>query len=812
MKRALTITALLYFFFIGGTAMSSTNAVFALVLHVLASGLTVVWLVGVIRKKQMWPSTPLDLVLVTYVVCLGISTLFSQNSRVSAEYSWLLVMQCLWFYLLVDLMRQGRQRWLMEGLFLVAGVAVLLGVFELISWYFGIGLSTTGQGWAAIGGLSDPIPPAFYKLQLLMNGSNQLGAYVLLTFPVGMAWARTASQRDYRIGLGLLTVGVLWLLFMSGARGAWGAALAVLGVLVAFQFIRWHLLPERLVWLLMALGVLVIAGGLFGYAFQSDSTSDQRRVDLWQSAVKMAEKDPLTGVGVYRFGIEYRHYRNTDFIQDRMAAAHNVYLNTLAEIGVMGVVLLVALGVIFGRLWWQAWRGASPTQQIRLEGIIAGLVGFSVHSVVDAFTWPAALILIIYGAYVVAQHPPQAIHHPRLRAAYRAFPYAALLGVVVYGGWLVQVDRAGIALLRATAAIVDDDYADALTHLDRAENLDPTLGLYDLERAYVLGLLAADQPDPYLNQAITAYEQSLIENPTYDIGLANLAALYTQRGDDEQAIERLLLAIEINPDLWQLYVALGQAYEQIGAIEQAIAVYQEALWQHPKMSQSAYWQQTPTRQQSLQAAYANASVIEWQLRLAVYQDWLPEADSLAPLITLVGWYDYEVLAQYAMLRNDYTGAISYFDQAIVLDDREVERGQLYAERAKAYLALGDNEAAKRDAQTAVFLSPVDGAAGYWVLAQLELKESAPDQALVDEYLKRAVIPHIVFLEYNQVAYGRQGWVDYLPQLRLPGLGAEAYAPWFLLAERYATDDDADTDPADVYEAILKDDPYITLPQ
>lgn len=811
MKRALTIAAILYFFFIGGIAMTSTNAVFLIILHSLASVLGVVWVIGLIRHRQTWPITRLDWILGSYVVWLGVTTIFSQNSRVSAEYSWVLVITCLWFYIIVDMMRQGHQRWLMESLFLTGGIAIVLGIFEFVSWYWGVGVTATGQGWAMVGGLHDPIPPIFYKLQLLMNGSNQLGTYTLLTLPVVVAWIRTTQRRDYQIGLSILALGVVWLMVMSGARGAWGAAFTVVGVMLAFQLIHWRLLPERLILIALAVGVVVIALGLWGYAFQSDSASDQRRVDLWKSALKMTEQDPLTGVGVYRFGVEYRQYRNTSFIQDRMAAAHNVYLNTMAEIGVLGLVLLLALGVTFMRSWWQVWRAAAPPQQIRLEGILAGLVGYSVHSMVDAFTWPTALILSIYGAYVVSQITPT-LSRPRLVPVYHAVPYVALIGIIAFGVWMIQIDRAGVALLRAIVAINQDNYATALKQLDRAERLDPALGLYQLDRAYVLGLMAAKQPQPYLEQAIAAYEQSLIDNPTFDMGLANIAALYLQQDNPTKAVDRLETAVAVNPGRWQLWVMLGQAYERLDETEKALLAYQRGLWLYPAMSPSLFWQQTSTRQMSLRAAYENAATPEFSLLLAVYQHWLEEAEAVLPLVTPMDWQQYWILGQYAMLRGDYTRAVDYYDQAITLDWREIERGELYAARAEAHFALGNDTAAKDDAKVGIFLSPVEGVVGYWILAQIELKQPSPNQELIDDYLKRAVIPNVIFLEYHQVVYGRLGWVDYLPQSRLPGLGIQAYQPWFLLAERYATDNDPNTDPADIYKAIMDDDSYLTLPE
>lgn len=75
------------------------------------------------------------------------------------------------------------------------------------------------------------------------------------------------------------------------------------------------------------------------------------RIDIWTVGWRMVEANPVRGVGAGNFQVSSVHYllepgaiRRADFIVDRPKVAHNIYLQVLAELGVIGLALF--LGII----------------------------------------------------------------------------------------------------------------------------------------------------------------------------------------------------------------------------------------------------------------------------------------------------------------------------------------------------------------------------------------------------------------------------------------------------------------------------------
>jgi tetratricopeptide (TPR) repeat protein len=92
----------------------------------------------------------------------------------------------------------------------------------------------------------------------------------------------------------------------------------------------------------------------FEIAFKNDHTRSDREL-YWAAAWQLFERDALWGVGPGHFDVEFPSVRPWR-VQNRPQYAHNDYLNTLCEWGVIGMGLIAAA---CGILYWgvfQVWR------------------------------------------------------------------------------------------------------------------------------------------------------------------------------------------------------------------------------------------------------------------------------------------------------------------------------------------------------------------------------------------------------------------------------------------------------------------------
>jgi O-antigen ligase len=111
----------------------------------------------------------------------------------------------------------------------------------------------------------------------------------------------------------------------------------------------------------------VLAAVIYFGAFASGEARDRilelkggtGRTDIWTVGWRMVENQPLQGVGAGNFPVASIHYLlepgallRTDFIVDNPKVAHNTYLNVLAELGVVGLALFLA--IIAFPMWWAA--------------------------------------------------------------------------------------------------------------------------------------------------------------------------------------------------------------------------------------------------------------------------------------------------------------------------------------------------------------------------------------------------------------------------------------------------------------------------
>ncbi|MBN1966750.1 MAG: O-antigen ligase C-terminal domain-containing protein, partial [Anaerolineae bacterium] len=684
-QRIITLLIVPYVTFVGGTAYAHTGALPDTIRLLIMAGPLTAWLLWLIRQRRAFPRTALDNPLVLAAAWWGIAAVFALDRRISLEIIGPLLLHVLAFYTLVDLIRKGWAAHFKLALLVVAVLIVLISGVEIAVWY---------AGWFPIGGLSDPVPPTLPHLDLALNITTIQGNYIAVLIPLIAVGMLASRNWRARVGLGVLVLALLAVEVLTFSRGGLLGALVGIGLLFAFGTLRWQQRTGRLAGLLrprIILGgalIAVIGAGLVIMVWTSGSSrsdSDQGRLDTWRSALEMTQDHPVTGVGPGLFGLALRSYRDPELAQDKLVSAHNLFLNTLAETGIPGLLLLAWVILAGGRAWWKSWRAAAPERRLWLEGALTALVAYGVHSLVDTFPLTSSVLpLVILAAYTVAEPVPEAepIRPGRTRLA-----WACLVVMALYGAWIVRLDVSQGFMTLSRAAISQGDLDTALTHAERARTWDPDLSLYDLHHAYVLGLLVNEQPEIYLDRAIAAHESALEQQPTFDLGWANLSALYAQRGDDPAARLAMQRAAAINPSEAAYWLQLGDGYR---AVEENNDLAEYADRVDPA---------------GVARFLADETIpVGRRLYVAVLAGDQEAADVLILQAEREGgWLAHLALGLAAhRLVGDDDQALVWLNKAAA--ERPVdERAAL--ERAEIHLARGDLDVAEKDARAALFVDP-----------------------------------------------------------------------------------------------------------
>lgn len=187
------------------------------------------------------------------------------------------------------------------------------------------------------------------RLQVGITDPNYLAANLVASLLLITGLLRAESLRRWRAPLVLAVPILLYGLVATQSRGG---LLAVLTAAVLAVF----LLREYRTRILAAVGVVLTGIGLmlvvqpraFERITQSDS-SGTGRTDLWAAAWAVWRDNPVLGVGAGNFPSAKSAYADRigfverpDLLLDEPMVAHDVWLQALSEIGVVGLLLTVA--------------------------------------------------------------------------------------------------------------------------------------------------------------------------------------------------------------------------------------------------------------------------------------------------------------------------------------------------------------------------------------------------------------------------------------------------------------------------------------
>lgn len=365
-----------------------------------------IWLVRGVIKRRPPPGVSREPVLLSaaalcLVFAVGVWTSDGIGNWLSEWLKWVVIAIMIW-----HLSQSARfdWPWLVFAVLLSAVANAVVGLFIFFGGSGADHLLILGRFFRAFGTFGQP---------------NPFGGFMGIALPIALMCAAVQSyqiMQDLRVGRRVAPARLIALAAMASAAGIVAAALfaswsrgAWLGFAVSL-FVMLVALPRRLlkgISLALALGALFFAlwsAGLLPRSVVSRITtaatdlfsfSDVRganftptnfavieRLAHWQAAIGMAQDHPLFGVGLGNYAIRYADYHLINW-EAPLGHAHNLYLNFLAETGVLGLAAYLAFWISIFRVTWKTLKHPDRTGRAVAVGLLGCWTYIAVHSVFD---------------------------------------------------------------------------------------------------------------------------------------------------------------------------------------------------------------------------------------------------------------------------------------------------------------------------------------------------------------------------------------------------------------------------------------------
>ncbi len=409
---------------------------------------------------------------------------------------------------------------------------------------------------------------------------NSLGAFLALLLPAGVRWLKPRRKTSWlmRAAAGAFVALLLTGLLLTVSRGSWLALLVALAV--------WPLLNPRrpLHRRLARAGGMLVAGAavvvlayatLPGVKVRVDALltdgGERTRPFMWRGAWNLFLDAPIAGTGAGSFNVLFERHRGEGF-RDDPQWAHNEYLNTLSDYGLVGFALLFLLPA---SLAWRAWSraGRPPVLSGEERAWAIGLAAFALtlgidfHLKLPALAMTAALVAAAGCGRWTANGVPAAMS-PLGRGASVGF---ATAWIVMVAAVVTPVQRGEAERYGARRTL--DAYAErrispvdeaamvrsASDRFARAVTIHPGNAQAWSDLSYAASLLARVQPSSSRALGIEA----------------------------ERAARRAIAVCPVAPEFWW---RLGVALDMQGRWTEAGATFAEALVLAPHHPHGWYYQ------------------------------------------------------------------------------------------------------------------------------------------------------------------------------------------------------------------------------
>lgn len=596
---------------------------------------------------------------------------------------------------------------------------LIFSIIELLLAFF------WHRNWWDIAGTTLSLPPVGYRsLGLFLGHPNVTAGFINLIVPIVIVRLLQEQNGKRRLLWGLGFIPLLLNLYFTSSRA--GLLAGILGALTTIALVYFPAILSKFVgekrasirevinprhYLIAIPLVLLGLGFIYIFFVQSQTISSHAsslvtaRSEIWGPALEIIEESPLIGNGLGSFSALFAQETK---IPPGFATshAHNIFLQTAAETGILGVVLVLWIIVRSNLIFFRAWRAASPTVKIRLASYAgAGMAVFSHHMLDYLFESPLyALSVLMLLSFVLHEAPSTEKIVTQKRSAL-LLPTILLIAFLFGSNYtMIGADDywEGVNSGR------EDDWEGAAEKICRSYEKNLSIPLYGFQCGLANAQLYYRTGDPQLLRTATTIQREMLErDPYWPVHWANLAVYEWLSGEEVAAIGHMQMALDFAPQNSTFAINLAWMKENSGDTQGAIDAYLSALKIDPSLQFS----------QIIMSSSLAMEALDRYERDPAYEERMS--------LSLRGWESLRI--------NEYVEAEALFRQAIETNPND-SRGRVGL--ALVLQQFGRSEDALHNLQIATFIngsSPlIHHAAGVIQLLQGQEKEAY-------QYFQRAFI-------------------------------------------------------------------------
>lgn len=279
-------------------------------------------------------------------------------------------------------------------------------------WFYIIPLTLVGIYTVAIHATHNfASKPAHWVMQPFFKDHTSYGAILAMFYPIVWAylWSKNLTVTTKVVVTVLMLILTIALIF-SYTRAAWVSLVGAGGILIVVLL--------RVRWWVVALSAITLVGGYFAFEEQvmmkleknrQDSSDDLaehvnsisnvatdasnlERINRWNAALRMFEEKPIVGFGPGTYKFKYAPYQHSSQLTiistnfGDLGNAHSEYFGPLAEMGVFGLITLLAvIGIAIYKFIVVYLSLQNREMKVILMGVFLGWCTYLIHGVLNNY-------------------------------------------------------------------------------------------------------------------------------------------------------------------------------------------------------------------------------------------------------------------------------------------------------------------------------------------------------------------------------------------------------------------------------------------